>query len=131
VIVIMVTSGLASLVIGLLWVRKRYRLSADLGPSVKILLVSALSGVVAFVVQGQLGLASVLNLAVGLAAFLSVFFPGIVVTGAINKLDVENLRAMTTSLGPVRRLSNLALKLIERLLLLANKFEREKSVSVA
>jgi O-antigen/teichoic acid export membrane protein len=130
VIVITVTAGLPSLVIGLLWVKRRYRLSADFGPSVKILLVSALSGGAAFLVQVQLGLASVLNLVIGLMVFLVVFFPGIVVTGAINKFDVENLRKMTASLGPVTRLSNLALALIEKLLSLMPKFGREKGVSL-
>jgi O-antigen/teichoic acid export membrane protein len=118
IIVTLATAGLPSLVMGLLWVRKRYGLTADLGSSARILLVSALSGVVAFLVQRQLGLASVLNLVIGLAAFLALFFPGIVVTGAVNKFDVVNLRAMTASLGPVSRLSNSALTLIENLLLL-------------
>ena len=130
VILAIVTAGLPSLVIGLWWVRKRYRLSAGFGPSVKILLVSALSGLVAFLVQRQLGLASVLNLVMGLAAFVVVFFPGIVITGAINRVDVENLRTMTASLGPVSRLSNSALALIEKLLLLMNRFAREKDVTL-
>jgi hypothetical protein len=112
-------------------VRKRYRLSADFGPSVKILLVSVLSGIVAFGVQRQLGLANVLNLATALAAFLAVFFPGIVFVGAINKLDIENLRAMTKSLGTVSRLSNVALGLIEKLLGLVKRVGREKSVSLS
>jgi O-antigen/teichoic acid export membrane protein len=131
VIVTLVTAGLPSLAIGLLWVRKRYRLSADFGPSVKILLVSGLSGIVAFGVQRQLGLANILNLVTALAAFLAVFFPGIVVVGAINKFDIENLRAMTKSLGPVSRLSNIALALIEKLLWLVNRVGREKSVSLS
>jgi O-antigen/teichoic acid export membrane protein len=131
VIVTLVTAGLPGLAIGLLWVRKRYSLSADFGPSVKILAVSVLSGLVAFGVQRQLGLASILNLVTALAAFLAVFFPGIVVVGAINKFDIENLRAMTKSLGPVSRLSNVALALIEKLLLLVNRVGREKSVSLS
>jgi O-antigen/teichoic acid export membrane protein len=131
VIVATVTAGLPGLAIGLLWVRKRYRLSADFGPSVKILLVSGLSGIVAFGVQRQLGLANILNLVTALAAFLVVFFPGIVVVGAINKFDIENLRAMTKSLGHVSRLSNIALALIEKLLWLVNRVGREKSVSLS
>ncbi len=131
VIVALVVAGLPGLAIGLLWVRKRYGLSADFGPSVKILLVSGLSGIVAFGVQRQLGLANILNLATGLAAFLAVFFPGIVVVGAINKFDIENLRAMTKPLGPVSRLSNIALALIEKLLWLVNRVGREKSVSLS
>jgi hypothetical protein len=131
VIVTLVIAGLPGLAIGLLWVRKRYRLSADFGPSVKILLVSVLSGIVAFGVQRQLGLANVLNLATALAAFLAVFFPGIVVVGAINKVDIENLRAMTKSLGPVSRLSNVALGLIEKLLGLVKRVGREKGVSLS
>jgi O-antigen/teichoic acid export membrane protein len=131
VIVALVTAGMPSLAIGLLWVRKRYGLSADFGPSVKILLVSGLSGLVAFGVQRQLGLANILNLVTGLAAFLVVFFLGIVFVGAINKFDIENLRAMTKSLGPVSRLSNIALALIEKLLWLVNRVGREKSVSLS
>jgi O-antigen/teichoic acid export membrane protein len=131
VILALVTAGLPGLAIGLLWVRKRYRLSADFGPSVKILSVSVLSGIVAFGVQRQLGLANILNLVAGLAAFLAVFFPGIVVVGAINKFDIENLRTMTKSLGPVSRLSNIALALIEKLLWLVNRVGREKGVSLS
>jgi O-antigen/teichoic acid export membrane protein len=131
VIVALVTAGLPGLAIGLLWVRKRYRLSADFGPSVKILLVSGLSGIVAFGVQRQLALANILNLVTALAAFLAVFFPGIVIVGAINKFDIENLRAMTKSLGPVSRLSNIALALIEKLLWLVNRVGRKKSISLS
>jgi O-antigen/teichoic acid export membrane protein len=131
VIVTLVTAGLPGLAIGLLWVRKRYRLFADFGPSVKILAVSVLSGIAAFGVQRQLGLVNILNLVIALAAFLAVFFPGIVVVGAINKLDIENLRAMTKSLGPFSRLPNVALALIEKLLLLVNRVGREKSVSLS
>jgi O-antigen/teichoic acid export membrane protein len=131
VIVTLVTAGLPSLAIGLLWVRKSYRLSADFGPSFKILAVSGLSGIVAFGVQRQLGLANILNLVTALAVFLAVFFPGIVVVGAINKFDVENLRAMTKSLGAVSRLSNVALALIEKLLWAVDRVGREKSVSLS
>jgi O-antigen/teichoic acid export membrane protein len=131
VIVAVVTTGVPSLVVGLWWVKKRYRISAEFGPSVKILLVSALAGAAAFVLQRQLGLVSVLELVIGIAAFFAVFVPGIVVTGAINKYDIENLRAMTASLGPIRGLSNWALALIERLLKLTSTFERHNVVSAA
>jgi hypothetical protein len=120
-------AGLPSLIISLQWIKKNYNLTIDLVSSVKILFSSAFAGVAAYMLQASLGFNSLVDLIVGVATFSIVFLPSILLTRTINKTDIENLRQMTTSLGPVSRLLNPALNLIEKLLMLINKSTKEPS----
>jgi O-antigen/teichoic acid export membrane protein len=131
IIVTTLTSGLLGLIVALHWVKKHYKLSIDWSSSAKILLTSALAGAVAYILQKQLNFVSVINLIIGLATFLVVFLPSILITGTIDKPDIDNLRAMTASLGPVSRLLNPTLTFIEKLLSLINKSGRGKISSSA
>jgi O-antigen/teichoic acid export membrane protein len=104
IIITTLTAGLPSLIVALHWVKKNYKLSIDWSSSFKVLLTSALAGAVAYILQRQLNFISVINLTIGLVAFLVVFLPGILITRTISKSDIDNLRAIMTSLGPVSRL---------------------------
>jgi O-antigen/teichoic acid export membrane protein len=127
IILTALVAGLPSLIISLQWIKKNYNLTIDLVSSVKILFSSAFAGVAAYMLQASLGFNSLVDLIVGVATFSIVFLPSILLTRTINKTDIENLRQMTTSLGPVSRLLNPALNLIEKLLMLINKSTKEPS----
>jgi O-antigen/teichoic acid export membrane protein len=111
-------AGLPSLIIALHWIKKHYNLTIDWASSAKILFSSAIAGASAYALQSQLSFSSLINLLIGVAVFAAVLFPSILLTRTINRSDVDNLRQMTTSLGPVNRLLNPMLDIIEKLLVL-------------
>lgn len=116
IIITVLTAGLPSQAISLVWIKKHYDLTIDWGASAKIVFSSGLAGVLTFFLQSTLALASWITLVIGAATFTLLFLPAILLTGAINKADIENLRQMTTSLGPVNRLLSPILTFIEKLL---------------
>jgi O-antigen/teichoic acid export membrane protein len=125
IILTTLTAGLPSLIISLNWIKKHYNLTIDWSSSAKILLSSATAGTAAFLLQAQLSCSSWIALIIGVATYTLVFLPTTILTGTINRPDIENLRQMTTSLGPINRLLNPALNLIEKLLILKNRSSTE------
>lgn len=121
VIITTIVAGVPSLIVSLYWINKHYNMAIDWFSSVKILFSSALAGAVAYAVQSWLSLSSWIVLVIGVATFLVVFMPSMLLIGTINNLDIENLRQMTLSLGPVNRLLTPVFNLIERLLVLTGK----------
>jgi len=91
---------------------------------------SALAGAAAYTLQSQLTFNSWMNLIIGVATFSLMFNPTVLLSKTINKSGIENLRAMTTSLGPINRLLNPALNLVEKLLMLINGSAREPHSSL-
>ena len=130
IIITTLTAGLPSTIIALHWIKKHYNIDIDWMSSAKILSCSALAGMAAFTLQTQLSFNSLANLLIGVATFSIVFLPSTLLTRTVNKSDIENLRQMTTSLGPVNRLLNPALNLLERLLILINRSSREPPSSL-
>lgn len=121
IIITTLVCGLPSLIISLQWIKKNYSLTVDWASSAKILFSSAMAGAAAYTLQSQLTFSSWINLLIGVTVFAAVLLPSILLTRAINQSDVENLRQITTSLGPVNRLLNPAMNLIEKLLILVNR----------
>jgi O-antigen/teichoic acid export membrane protein len=117
IIITTLIAGLPSLFISLYWVKKHYNLTIDWQSSGKILFSSTLAGVAAFALQSQLRFSSWINLILGVAIFSIVFLPSILLTRTITTSDVENLRQMTASLGPINHVLNPTLNLVEKLLL--------------
>jgi len=121
VIVTTIVAGIPSTIVSLHWINKHYHMAIDWISSAKILFSSALAGAVAYAVQLYLSLSSWMTLVIGVATFLVVFMPSMLLIGTIDNFDMENLRQMTLSLGPVNRLLTPIFKLIERLLALTSK----------
>jgi O-antigen/teichoic acid export membrane protein len=118
IIITTLVAGLPSLFISLIWIKKNYNLDIDWASSARILLCSALSGTLTYVIQTQITFSNLINLIIGAVTFLVILLTSTVLTHTVNLADIENLRQMTTSLGPVYRLLNLVLSLIEKLLVL-------------
>jgi hypothetical protein len=114
----------------LYWIKKHYNLTIDWPTSGKILFSSTLAGVAAFALQSQLRFSSWINLILGVAVFSIVFLPSILLTRTISTSDVENLRQMTTSLGPINRVLNPTLNLVEKLLLKITGYNKKPGDSL-
>ena len=106
--------GIPSMVLSLRFIKKRYGVSIDWDSSVRILASSALAATITYFIVSQLALASWLRLVIGVAIFLLVLFPTMLLTRTINRQDIVNIRSMLSSLGPLSSLINKILILLEK-----------------
>jgi O-antigen/teichoic acid export membrane protein len=115
-IVTMLTAGVPSLIIALRWLKKQYGVAVDWLSSVKILLSGAVASAITYVLISQLAFSSWIALIVGAAVFLFSFLLAILLTRAINRSDISNLRDMLGGLGLLHRLFSFLLNIIEKLM---------------
>jgi O-antigen/teichoic acid export membrane protein len=125
IIITALVAGVPGLIISLQWIKRHYDLMIDWVSSTKILIASGLAGATTFIIQLQMGFSSVINLLIGATVFTIVFLPSILMIRVIDRSDIENLRTITTSLGPINRILNPALNTVEKLLSLINPSEKE------
>jgi len=116
IIITILTSGIPSLIIKLHWIQKHYGLKVDWVSSGKIVFSSSLAAAAAFALQSQLTFSSWINLIIGVATFALAFLTISLLTRTIDQYDIDNLRQMTTSLGPINRIIKPILNLLEKLL---------------
>jgi O-antigen/teichoic acid export membrane protein len=110
-------SGLPSIFISLWWIRKHYSLTVDWKSSAKILLSSAIAAIPTYWLVIELNLPNWARLITGVVFYTVVFITAALLTRTINKADLENLRTMTSTLGPIGSLLDRILKLAERLMI--------------
>ena len=118
-LITLIFDGVPSIVIGLIFVKKRYNTTIVWVASGKIILSSAVAAFLSYFVV-KLPFASLIQLIIGLAIFLSSFIVMIVLTRTLSKNDIVNLREMASSLGPLGKIVNTFLTLIEKLMALSN-----------
>jgi O-antigen/teichoic acid export membrane protein len=125
-IVTALVAGVPSLLVSLVYVKRRYNVTIDWKSSAKILLSSLAAAALTYVVVGQVGFFSnVVRLIFGVDVFAVACVFAIVLTRTLDRADISNLRAMSSSLGPLR-VFNIVLNMIEKLLMKV-KFEKENS----
>ena len=123
-------AGLPSLLLSLQWIKKSYGLTIDWGSSLKILFSSAFAGVTAYALQSQIAFSSWVQLLIGALTFAMVLIPAILATKTIGKADIENLRIISTSLGPLNRILIPALNILEKLISIIDKPERKPQTNL-
>jgi O-antigen/teichoic acid export membrane protein len=115
-IITSLTAGIPSLIISLFWLKKHYGLTVDWSSSARILLSSAVAAVITYMLIACFAFSNWVALIVGAVVFLFSFVLAILLTRAINRSDINNLRAMGGGLGPLRRPINFALDVLEKLM---------------
>ena len=110
------TVGIPSIVISLLWIKKNYDLTVDWVSSTKIILSATIAATTTFLLTSLIGFGSLITLIVGVAIFIPVFVVAILLTKAINRFDVDSLRQMLGTLGPLSRITNYFFRAIEKLM---------------
>jgi O-antigen/teichoic acid export membrane protein len=108
--------GMPNLIIGAYWTWKRYETKPDLQNSVKILLASTIAGVATYLFLNIFVAAAWITLAIGTVLFLVVYLVSAPLIGAINQMDISNLRAMFSGLGIISKVIEIPLTLVEKLL---------------
>ena len=109
------TAGIPSLIIALHWIKKHYSVTVDWASSTKILVSSGTAAAVTYTILSQLSFISWIKLITGGTIFLFTFLISILLTKTLNKQDINNLREMTSELGPLSHILNFMLNIVEKL----------------
>jgi O-antigen/teichoic acid export membrane protein len=109
-----VVAGVPSMFWGLYWIWKHYKAKADFASSAKILVASAIAAVLAYLPTVFLSTANWTKLIIGLIIFLAAYIFGAPLIGAVSLSDINNLRAMFSSMGTVSKIMNLPLYMAEK-----------------
>ena len=111
------TTILPGTIISLIFIRKRYNLDINWKSSIKILLSSLAAAVLTYLLITQLAsLASILRLITGAAAFASFYLTAAILTKAITQTDLNNLQEIFTALGPLQKILNIVLNIIQKMM---------------
>jgi O-antigen/teichoic acid export membrane protein len=115
-IVTTLTAGIPSLIISLRWVKRDYELTVDWVSSIKILLSGCTAAAITYAFVTLLVFSNLVALVAGAIVFLFIFLVAIILTGAIDRLDIATIRDTMSLLGPLRRLTDFVLKIVEKLM---------------
>ena len=111
-----IVAQVPSLVMGVVFVKRTYGITVDLVASVRILFSSAVAGVVTYFVVSELWFAAWLRLLLGVVLFVAVVVPALLLSRAVTRGDIANLKVMTDGLGVLGGLVNKFLAVVERLI---------------
>ncbi len=114
-------AGIPSMLWGLYWLWKRYKVKTDYKSSAKIAIASIAAAGVAFLSLRVFAVSDGVNLIMGIGVFLIAYLLSAPLVGAINQADVNNLRTMFSGLGPVSKIIDLPLKFMEQPLKIRQK----------
>jgi O-antigen/teichoic acid export membrane protein len=106
-------SNVPGMIWGLSWIWKRYGAKADFGSSAKIFAASTLAAVVTYLFLGVFNWPPIIGLVVGFFLFLVTYLGSAPLIGAINQVDVDNLRGMFSGLGIVSKILEIPLRFVE------------------
>ena len=124
VIIVGSISGVPSLFIGLYWTWKHYETKADFRYSARILLAATIAGISSYLFLNMFVAVAWIMLTVGALLYLVVYIVCISLVGAINQMDIDNFRVMFSGLGPISKLLQILLTLIEQPLKIKEKRSR-------
>lgn len=126
-IVTTLATSIPGIIVALIYIKKRYNVTLQWKASAKILLSSATAATVTYITISQLNfLSSLIQLIIGVAVFTPTYILVAVLTGTFSTADINKLREIFTALGPLRRLFNIVLNVIEKLL---RKLEQTKETT--
>ena len=116
VIIVGYVGGIPSLIIGVIWTWKRYNVKADFRNSTKIFFASAIAGLSTYLFLNVFVAEAWIMLVSGTLIFLVTYLFSAPFVGAINQMDLNNLRNMFAGLGFISKILEIPLSLLEKLL---------------
>ena len=115
VIVGTVLAGLPSMFLGLHWIWKHYKVTADWRSSARIFVASTIAAATTYLCLNFLDTVEWLKLITGGIVFLTIYIIVAPSIGAIVQDDINNLRAMLSGLGFISTIANLPLSIAEKI----------------
>jgi O-antigen/teichoic acid export membrane protein len=113
-------SSLPSLFLSLQWAKKKYELTVDWTFTAKILGTSLLTALITYVIILEVKTPNWASLLLGAVIFFASFIIIALLTRTIKRSDIVNIRGMTTGFGVIRKVLNIFLNFIEKLIDLLN-----------
>ena len=109
--------GTPTQIIALIYIKKRYNVTLRWNSSIKILISSAAASAITYLLLTQLNtFSSLTRLIIGVVVFAPTYLVAAILTRSFNTTDINTLREMLTALGPLYRIFNIALNLIEKMM---------------
>jgi O-antigen/teichoic acid export membrane protein len=113
--------GVPGIILGLRFIKTHFDVSVDWASSIKILFSSGVAGAVTYCVTSLLGYNksvafSPINLVIGVFVFVVVFVFTAILSRTINRADIDFLRYIASSLGPLRGPLFWLIRLVEKLM---------------
>ena len=109
-------SGLPSLFWGLHWIWKKYKVKANYRPLFRVFAAATVSALSSFLLINLLNATTWTGLILGGTVFVGCYLFALPMFGAVDKVEIQNLRSMFSGLGFIMKLLNIPLKLLERIL---------------
>lgn len=109
-------ANVPSLIWGLTHVRTTYGAAVDFASSGRILLSSTVTAIITFLIVSELHYAAWIRLLLGVALFIGVLVPVMLLTKSVTRHDIANLRVMAGGMGAIGRLVFKVLGLLERIM---------------
>jgi O-antigen/teichoic acid export membrane protein len=106
-----------SLILSIIWLKKHYELTIDWISSAKILLSSAITAALTYLLLSITHLSPIIELIIGLVFFVIVLFGILIITKTLSIHDIDNLRTMTTNIGPITKIIHLVLNVMEKIMI--------------
>lgn len=116
-IITTLVAGLPSLALTLRFIKKTYSLTVDWGASLRILFASLFSGAITYFVVSELVFASWLRLLLGVCLFVVLVVPALLLSRAVSRSDISNLRLMASGLGKLGKIVDKLVSIIEHLMI--------------
>jgi len=114
VILCIIVAGVPSMFIGLHWIWKRYGTKADFNSSAKIFFASTIAAITTYLFLNVFDAAAWITLTGGVIIFLAIYLLAVPLIGAINQMDIDNIRSMFSGLGIISKLLEIPLTLMEK-----------------
>lgn len=109
-------ASVPSLIMALVFIKKTYGLTIDWVSSVRILFSALFTSAITYVLISQLYFASWVELLLGVCIFAVILVPTLLLSRAITRSDIANLRFMAGGLGALGGIIDKLLVIIERIM---------------
>jgi len=109
------------MIIGIYWTWKTYEAKANFNNSARIIVASTIAGLTTYLFLNAFSSSAWLMLAFGASLFVVVYTFLLPLIGAINQLDLNNLKIMFSGLGPFSKLLLTLLVLIKKIIRIKEK----------
>ena len=116
-----ILAGIPSLIAGMWWLKRYFDLTVDFISCAKIYASTAASAIPAFLLISWLNLRNWATILVGGFLFLFLYIALILLTRAVGRNDIRNLREALTGLGPFFPIFNFFLTFAEKILTLLSR----------
>ena len=111
-------SPVPQLLISLWWIKKEYNATINFNSSIRILIASLASAALTYLLTQSLNLPNIILLILGAVTYTISYLVISPLIKAITKEDIKNLKEMLKALGPLGKILNIPLNIIEKI---ANK----------